>query len=68
MFLKHISLCGYLNLYLFKVIDSNEKLEKEVKELKDGGGDAGNDDSQTLDELRRLQAQNTVLQKNLTGK
>ena len=49
----------------------NENLEKENATIKEGGVVAGTktdtDSSSLSDEVRRLQAQNTALQKNLTG-
>ena len=48
----------------------NENLEKENKALKDGGAQSQKPDPKTAgfeDEVRRLQAQNAALQKNLSS-
>lgn len=53
------------------MVATNEVLEKELSELqnkKDSSLQTINTDHTELeDEIRRLQAQNTALQKNLTG-
>jgi len=50
----------------------NENLEKENSSLKDGGSapskKTDSQASELQDEIRRLQAQNSVLQKNISGK
>ena len=56
-------------MYLFQVIEANEKLEKELKELRESGDiSVSSLTDDTHDELRRLQAENKALQKNLQGK
>ncbi|XP_071960617.1 GRIP1-associated protein 1-like isoform X2 [Antedon mediterranea] len=51
---------------LSKLCTSNEELEKEVEDLKKGKESSQSSQSE-VDELRRLQAVNAALQKNLTG-
>lgn len=50
---------------------TNEVLEKELKEVQSARDTVVNtqntDNTELEDEIRRLQAQNTVLQKNLTS-
>ncbi|KAK2144332.1 hypothetical protein LSH36_766g02001 [Paralvinella palmiformis] len=53
---------------LSQVIRTNEALEKEVESLKSFTGNKDVEQTEKLqDEIRRLQAQNSVLQKNLTA-
>ena len=50
------------------MIRTNEALEKELETLKTSSNNKDTEHTEKLqDEIRRLQAQNSVLQKNLTG-
>ena len=61
-----------MTIVFVQLCTANEQLEKEVSDLKKGQASrdviVGGGTSDTQSEIRRLQAENTALQKNLASK